>query len=429
MNNSAMFKQQQSTNNNTLKSSQFNSINASIRLSEQEAAAAKKNALSMDSINAVERELDEVLKDLELNSQDLNDQLNNNHTNSDTHFNSNSNNNNNGGHLFHNHQGGGNKLIIELPITIQKSVKINTADAQSPCSSPSMNNHRQQQQQHHLRPNSTTNITKTPVHFHNAGLYIDDSEDYHIGNKEPDLNSNNNSRKQQRANIVSTYELCHECQDGGEGHSKSCNKSTSSSHNSDFTSLKSSSPPTNNSNNSSSASSSLYNHLMNSSPASTRNNPSSHSNQDLSTSNSHFNSSNNSSHFANNGSANNNNNSDMFHLNVNNRSRSVLAQINEVAEHNLGGPSSSNPSSSSSNNPKHHSFSYLRSSSNNAGNGVSNGNSGGRFVSNGNVISQKIVSIGMPTSVNSSNAATTTGSPRTHSPSPKLAEFKSIFLL
>jgi hypothetical protein len=39
-------------------------------------------AASLDSINAVERELDEVLKDLELNSQDLSEQLNENVYNS-----------------------------------------------------------------------------------------------------------------------------------------------------------------------------------------------------------------------------------------------------------------------------------------------------------------------------------------------------------
>jgi hypothetical protein len=387
MSNSAMFKQQQqqqsqtTSNTNTLKSSQFNNINSSIRLSEQE--AAKKKALSMDSINAVERELDEVLKDLELNSQDLNDQLNGNQTDSGP-FNSNN------GHLFHNHQNGGNKLVIELPITIQKSV-----NTQSPSSSPSMNNHRQM----HLRPASTnTVVTKTPVHF--AGLYIDDSEDYVIKSQEPDLNNNSNgNRKQQRANIVSTYELCHECQDG-EGHSKAC-KSKHSNVASDFAS----SGP--------SPSSSLYNHLMNSSPATNRNNNTHHSNQDLSKNGAFGN-----GHFANNGA------SEIFHLNVNNRSRSVLAQINEVAENGSGSPSQN----SSTNNGKHHqSFSYLRSNSNNVGtsnrfNGSSNGGN------NGNVISQKIVSIGMPAAAAGANVATN-GSPRTQSPSPKLADFKSTLLL
>ena len=41
----------------------------------------KRKASSLDSINAVERELDEVLKDLELNSQDLNEQLEENEFN------------------------------------------------------------------------------------------------------------------------------------------------------------------------------------------------------------------------------------------------------------------------------------------------------------------------------------------------------------
>ena len=61
---------------NKLQSSSYaeNNNNNSYRL---------KKGSSLDSINAVERELDEVLKDLEMNSSDLNlvsEQLNNNST-------------------------------------------------------------------------------------------------------------------------------------------------------------------------------------------------------------------------------------------------------------------------------------------------------------------------------------------------------------
>lgn len=62
----------------------------------------KKKAASIDSINAVERELDEVLKDLELNSQDLNE-MSGGEFNGGTHA---------------------GKNVIELPITIQKNIKI-----------------------------------------------------------------------------------------------------------------------------------------------------------------------------------------------------------------------------------------------------------------------------------------------------------------
>lgn len=61
----------------------------------------KKKASSIDSINAVERELDEVLKDLELNSQDLSEHLN----------------------LENEAQISTTRNIVELPITIQKNIK------------------------------------------------------------------------------------------------------------------------------------------------------------------------------------------------------------------------------------------------------------------------------------------------------------------
>ncbi len=75
-------------NNNGIKSKSVIMTSSGHASSNQEASPSNIKKLnenshkytnaSIDSINAVERELDEVLKDLELNSQDLTDQLNEN---------------------------------------------------------------------------------------------------------------------------------------------------------------------------------------------------------------------------------------------------------------------------------------------------------------------------------------------------------------
>lgn len=107
----------------------------------------KKKAASIDSINAVERELDEVLKDLELNSQDLNDHLNfENQTATQT-----------------------TKNVVELPITIQKNIKIeqiSTNGSHNGISSPIFNRPNNMHQlssnhQHHIA-NSTNHVNNQP---------------------------------------------------------------------------------------------------------------------------------------------------------------------------------------------------------------------------------------------------------------------------
>jgi hypothetical protein len=99
----------------------------------------KKKAASIDSINAVERELDEVLKDLELNSQDLNDHLDDNDYNQI-------------------------KNIIELPITIQKNIKIEQCSSNghsNNTSSPLFNKSSQYTMHNHVnQPNNTPHHLK-----------------------------------------------------------------------------------------------------------------------------------------------------------------------------------------------------------------------------------------------------------------------------
>lgn len=150
---------------------------AKLKLNNQYLESLKKKATSLDSINAVERELDEVLKDLELNSQDLNDQLEENE------FQSNS--------------------IIELPITIQKNIKIETCSSSSnSSSSPSASLNKSS--------NSNNSIKWTPDNsdgfyrqLKNSEFVKDQSNELFID----DINLNTKARQ----NIMSTYELCTEC--------------------------------------------------------------------------------------------------------------------------------------------------------------------------------------------------------------------------
>ena len=420
----ALFAKQQQQNNNgansnsnTLKSSGHhqnrNQTTTSTTPNQQQTAfsnfkiiddAAKKKALSMDSINAVERELDEVLKDLELNSQDLNDQLNKN-------FNNNNSNNN---HLS----------SVELPITIQKTIKLGASNELNSPNSPSSKKW-------------SNNGCKTPTNFaltsefllsqnqnsnnnNNSPLFIDDSVDNKCLPNE-DLQQQQQqqaSRKQQRQNVVSTYELCHECFDNNSmmisnsGEHKCKNKVHSGNNFSNG-------PKTSTTSNVTTATS-FYNNLTSASmrqpPAY---NASSLSNQDLSSSSSTTTTAPVSFNQFSSGS-------DIFQpLSGSNRSRSVLAQINEsVAHDNLNNGSNRQQQQP----PQHHhqSFSYLRSSSGNgrgSNSGPVNSNGGNLNGVTNNVISQKIVSIGMPSSFQAANG----NSPRTLSPSPKLTEFKSEF--
>lgn len=147
------------------------------------------NHASMDSINAVERELDEVLKDLELNSQDLSDQLNENVYQQHNHINNNS--------------------SIELPINIQKSgnqYKIDTATSSS--SSPiSINRWNNNQTKKANNGSEFINMKQTDI-------FINENYD-----QKKSMNTNPmtaEEKKQQmamrkRQNIISTYELCNDC--------------------------------------------------------------------------------------------------------------------------------------------------------------------------------------------------------------------------
>ena len=324
----------------------------------------KKKAASLDSINAVERELDEVLKDLELNSQDLNEQLNEN--------------------------------SVELPINIQNnSVKIESSSSSTnSCSSPSIsinksnssikwtpnnnneNNNFLDKQQKPIKQNQMLG-SEFINHVTNNNLYIDDKNLY---SPNPNLNHNNkfqlksneeinkklsnsnNNGQRKRQNIISTYELCHECfdssliisnNDGSQQFVNKCCKNHKPNNGySDFTNLsytatKSTSNLPNQSN------------LQKFTP--------SHSNQDLAQNQTYFN------HFDQN--------------QYPNRSKSILTQINE---------SLVSDSSISMNKP----LSKLRSNNNNntpkSMNGLNSSSSNDLKSQNGNVISQKIITIGMP---------------------------------
>lgn len=105
-----------------------------------EDCSIKKKAASIDSINAVERELDEVLKDLELNSQDLNEHLS-----------------------MDSEPQPVAKNIIELPITIQKNIKIEQCTSVQPngTSSPLFNKPNPYHQQHHQQQFGMNNANQS----------------------------------------------------------------------------------------------------------------------------------------------------------------------------------------------------------------------------------------------------------------------------
>jgi hypothetical protein len=189
----------------------------------------KKKAASIDSINAVERELDEVLKDLELNSQDLNE-----HFEDANEYN----------HIA--------KNIIELPITIQKNIKIENCTSSSSSSAVMSHNHNNKSPMlnktaNQKWSNNNNNFTDVSVHHNRGGpatarlnnihmthqssseylakpvnitnttsnyceLYIDDvNEGENNGRAKPQQPASQIPNKRQ--NIISTYELCHECFD------------------------------------------------------------------------------------------------------------------------------------------------------------------------------------------------------------------------
>lgn len=164
-----------------------------------------KKANSLDSINAVERELDEVLKDLEMNSADLNEQL-------ESEYN-------------HHHPN-----VVELPISIQKSVKVDSSSSSSSnsCSSPSMSLNKSNNSANSVKWSANTNNQAecvTPTNFErmkradfikNCELFIDDSA--RVQNGMPTHGNtkktfNQNGQNNGRQNIISTYELCNECFD------------------------------------------------------------------------------------------------------------------------------------------------------------------------------------------------------------------------
>jgi hypothetical protein len=373
----------------------------------------KRKASSLDSINAVERELDEVLKDLELNSQDLNEQLEENE------FNMKNGNNNS------------TNKTVELPIIIQqKNLKL---ESNSSCSSPSMslNKNNNNNNNNSFTDKSKTNINKSEFmrNQNNCELFIDDCDDTKSldeSNGKKNINGINGVRKRQ--NIISTYELCHDCFDqsllsnsgkANKNHFHNCNETTKvtspiNGHNhfhhqhqqqqqQQQTPQPQSTVPT---------TTTTYSHMIN--PLKFT---SSYSNQELSNSpNGHFYNGNNGNHnqFQHHGNGNGGdsllmNNNVYQNGNSNGRSRSVLSQINEsvIPENNFKTPPSSIQqfarNNNNNNNNKIHS------------NGVSNNNNS----NTGNVISQKVISIGMPNKSLSKDGDL--------SPSPKQMESKSNF--
>lgn len=110
----------------------YNNNNTHNHTHINEDCSIKKKAASIDSINAVERELDEVLKDLELNSQDLNDHLE--------------------GAAENGEYNGVVRNVIELPITIQKNIKIEQCASSS---SPLFNKPSPYQTHHHVASAAT----------------------------------------------------------------------------------------------------------------------------------------------------------------------------------------------------------------------------------------------------------------------------------
>ena len=155
-----------------------NTSNTNFNYSSNE--EVKKKAASLDSINAVERELDEVLKDLELNSQDLNDQLNENE------------------YMSHNN-------MVELPISIQKNTNFRLKP--------------------HLHKSEFINNSQTDLYMDEETLKSQKFQ-LKVTNEElikKQMLANGKNLIRKRQNIVSTYELCQDCFDSaGESVGGSC---------------------------------------------------------------------------------------------------------------------------------------------------------------------------------------------------------------
>ena len=395
---------------NFLKQSKLNNQNgknhqASLNYSNQD---LKKKASSLDSINAVERELDEVLKDLELNSQDLNDQLQENEYNQLC-----SNNNNN---------------PIELPINIQKSMNNNKIDGSSSgsnsCSSPS-NSINRNNNNSNMKWNTNDDKTKQKsilnsefmTQGHESDLYIDDnllvkqaSNKYQMKsnedlNKKLLMNNSINGVRKQRQNIISTYELCNECFDSSmllsdgnsrqspmvmNHHNKCCKNNNNKANCSDFTNF-------NNLNNKQLINgNNLYHHQSQNLNQSSSPIKFATSNQDLTQTN--FNN----SPFSYNG--NNNNNDPYFHS----RPRPPLAQINESII-----PDSMSPKQLSLVRNNSTSIPIMTGSNLDLKpNGMTN-----------NIVSQKVITIGIPKTTNGQYNKSTLSTDQ--SPSPKLTDSRS----
>ena len=190
-----------SSNGGTLKNNNM-SMSGQFTMEEM-----KRKAASLDSINAVERELDEVLKDLELNSQDLNEQLEENeYLTASTITNNNSN-------------------SVEVPISIQKSGKIESSSSSSnSCSSPSLNKSFNSNGSYGEKPSRAkpSSLLNSEFLRTTCELFIDDVDDRDsaqakkyqdesMSKKVTPNGAQNGNRKRQ--NIISTYELCNECFD------------------------------------------------------------------------------------------------------------------------------------------------------------------------------------------------------------------------
>jgi hypothetical protein len=351
----------------------------------------KRKASSLDSINAVERELDEVLKDLELNSQDLNEQLEENELNMKI--------------------GNNTNKTVELPIIIQqKNFKLESISSCSSNSCPSPSVSMNKNNMNCDKSNMNANKSEFVRSQNNCELFIDDCDDVKsLNDSSSNKNINDINGVRKRQNIISTYELCHDCFDQSLLTSNSSKTNKNNFHNCNETAKVSS--PVNGNNHfhhqhpphiAAGATTSTYNHMI--SPLKFS---SSYSNQELSNSpNGHYyNASNgNNNHFqhhAANGESLSMNNV-YQNGNSNGRSRSVLTQINEsvIPENNF----KTAPSSMQQ---------FGRNINKSYSNGVSNNNNN----HNGNVISQKVISIGMP-----SKNLIRDGD---LSPSPKLIDNKS----
>jgi hypothetical protein len=372
-----------------------------------------------------------VLKDLELNSQDLNEQL----------------------QLDSEFQGGN---IVELPISIQKNGGSShpKGDALSNgCSSPSLilGKHNKWISSPYndcmitsqtsvyngssncdkIRQNSTFSTKSEFVGNGCNELFIDDSilrpnemsqnggnSKYYTKSVEEIANKKlmgNGFRKRQ--NIISTYELCHECFDNtilmsnsdagyqpsafSGGHSKYCSKNKNMQNMSDFNSLGS---------NKNSSSNTVHSSFLG--PSQTQNQNlnqmkigSSYSNQDLNNTNMVAYS-----------------NNDQTPGGYSLRSRSVLSQIHESVVPDNHGSAKQTPAT------------ILRNNIKTNVNEMPKGSSAGFNSSNGHVISQKVISIGLPgasgssaTNQNQNNMNNARNEDR--SPSPKFIDARSKFLL